>query len=78
MTAEEKLQDLMKQGYNISIECKSSERVFALSYEAAAYKDGIYTAGHAIGNTLDELADNLVQSINLFALASIPLEPNTF
>lgn len=74
MTAEEKLQGLMKQGYHIDIQCKSAEREFALTYEAHARKNSIFSAGHATGSTLDELTDNLILSINLFSIASSIIE----
>lgn len=67
MTAEERLQELMKLGYNIDIECKSINRVYALTYEAVGRKDGIICAGAAVGNTLDELVTNLAESIKRFS-----------
>ena len=63
MTTEEKFKDMMARGYNIRIECKSSDRGYALTYEAQALKVGIYPLGHAVGGTLDELADNLMYSL---------------
>lgn len=77
MTAEEKLQELMKAGYNIEIECKSIERVYALTYEATARTNSIFCAGHAVGNTLDELADNLTESIKRFANAKYTEDETT-
>lgn len=63
MTTEDKFKAMMAKGYDVNIECKSSERVYALTYEAQATKGDFYTRGHAIGSTLDELADNLIHSL---------------
>lgn len=69
-TAEERLQALMKKGFDINIECKGIGRNFAMSYEASMKRSSpIVPDGenhilwmmpsHAVGNTLDELLDKL-------------------
>lgn len=76
MTNEERLQQLMQRGWNITIECKSIGRVYAMTYEASAHKvpaEDIETdqtilafySTHALGNTMDELITNLENNISI-------------
>jgi hypothetical protein len=76
MSNEERLQRLMQRGWNITIECKSIGRVYAMTYEASAHKvpaedtttEGLIQAfysAHALGNTMDELVTNLENNISI-------------
>lgn len=61
-TTEERLKTLMAAGWNIDIECKSSEREFALTYEAHGVKQKGFHQNrqiHATGQTMAELVDEL-------------------
>lgn len=58
-TIEDRLKALMAAGWNIDIECKSSEREYALTYEGHASRQGGWRQVHGTGETLTELLDEL-------------------
>lgn len=63
------LEQLMAEGWNIHIECKGAGRTYAMSYEATMTKvdgdivDNFYTNHHAVGNSIQELVENLRKTI---------------
>lgn len=71
MTAVEQLEELMRQGWNIHIECKGKDREYEMTYEAhgrkvlpedATNEDilGHYANQiHAVGDTFEEVIANL-------------------
>ena len=62
------IEGLREDGWNIFIECKSKGRTFEMTYEATMYNinDGVdgntCLPCHAVGSSLDELAENLRKS----------------
>jgi len=68
--ADYRLKKMMEKGWNIGIECKSSEREYALTYEASGSKLSqtfpFSCSIHAVGDTLDELIERLEDSISAY------------
>lgn len=78
MKAEERLKTLMEKGYDIHIECKGKGRNYEMTYEASMRRSTpnpedesdfswLITQSHAVGNTLDELVENLEKNLRLFS-----------
>lgn len=73
---EDRLQALMKMGYNIHIECRGKGRTYEMTYNVTANKimvsgmsmeeklDCYYTM-EVCGKTLDEVIDKLEKEINI-------------
>lgn len=71
MSIEQRLKKLMEDGWNIQIECKSTSRVYEMSYKAIGHSVNKYhsvqksgkllkpSSFKAVGNTLEELLDNI-------------------
>ena len=67
MNGEDLLKQKMTEGWNISIECKGKGRTYEMSYEGSAYMVGSditeriyrYAEHHAVGDTLEELLNNM-------------------
>lgn len=52
---------LMENGWDVHIECKGAHREFSMTFEASAkHQDKLFPL-HAVGDTLDELGDNLMK-----------------
>lgn len=72
----DKLYQLMERGWNIGIECKGKGRNYEMTFEATASKvvtddmtkeeivDCMYNHIHTVGDTLEEILDNLTVSIS--------------
>ena len=63
MTAEDKLKDLMASAFNVKIECMAHCENSSWRYKAQATRLDVVTVARAVGNTLDELVDNLMEDI---------------
>lgn len=63
MTAEERLFDLMASSFNVKIECMANCENSKWRYKAQATRLDVRTEARAVGNTLDELLDNLMEDI---------------
>ena len=77
VSVEERLKELMAKGYDINIECKGIGRNFAMSYEATVKRSApkpedksdfswLMVQSHAVGNSLNELLDNLEKNFAKF------------
>lgn len=71
MNAVEQLEELMREGWNINIECKAKGRVYEMTYEAHGgwvvsedastdeHVEAFYKQIHAVGDTFEEVVANL-------------------
>lgn len=68
---EARLKHLMSRGWNINIECKGRGRQYEFTYEATAVPvgktilDSDFVTLHTVGDSLDELIDNLQREMNV-------------
>lgn len=63
------IEKLMSEGWNIHIECKGKGRSYEMTYEAVMKRvdgdliENFYDKHHAVGDSLDKLAQNLRKTI---------------
>lgn len=77
LPVEERLKALMAKGYDIHIECKGIGRNYSMSYEASIKQSApgpddktgfgwLIVQSHAVGDSLNELVDNLEKNLDIF------------
>lgn len=65
----DKIEELMNAGWDVFIECKGAGRAYEMTYEATMKRvdsrpeEVLFSVRHAVGDTIEELAENLKKEI---------------